>query len=358
MSRSGYSRERTGFTLVELLVVVVIVGIIAALIIPATRVSREAARRMQCGNNVKQLALGVQNYHDTFTSMPYGARNRTRPPDYGEPSTWGSSWLLATTIFCEATPLFDKVSATDIAGSDYTSAPARAGAGRKIRYMHCPSSPFPEFEVLGGQQLVIPSYAGIMGATDQPNAKNPVIDWKHRLVAGPYGGQAAGNGMLLMNESVTLDACVDGAANTIIIGEVSDWYYNDTGRRFNPALAVSDAGDGPHDNAAGWLAGTNLDYLIEQDGDAVPANRVCNLITLAHPVGLNNRGGARDPHPNWGTQGIGRAGLNNPLLSAHPAGALVSYLDGHVALLTKETALDVIQLLAIRDDSPPLCDKD
>ena len=57
-----------------------------------------------------------------------------------------------------------------------------------------------------------------------------------------------------MNESLTFEACVDGTANTIIVGEVSDWYYNDNGRRFNPALAVSDAGDGPHLNAAGWLA--------------------------------------------------------------------------------------------------------
>ena len=94
--------------------------------------------------------------------MPYGARNRTIPPGYAEPSTWGSSWVLATTPFCEASPLFDRVNAADIAGSDYTSVAVRAAAGRKIRYLICPSAPFPEFEDLAGQKLTLSSYAGIM----------------------------------------------------------------------------------------------------------------------------------------------------------------------------------------------------
>lgn len=356
MSRSGYSRQRTGFTLGELIVVTLVVLVLAALIIPAVQASREAARRMQCGNHVKMLTLSVQNYHDTFEHLPYGARNRTRPPDY-DSSTWGRSWLLAIQPFQESSPLFDKVAAADLAGSDYTGVAARAGANRKIYAAHCPSSPFPEFEDLAGQKLSLFCYAGIMGATDQPNAgpKNTVIDWKHRQVAGPYGGIAAGNGMLLLNQSLTIDDCADGAANTIIVGEVSDWYYDDKGRRFNPALAVSDAGDGPHLNAAGWLAGTDLDFMIEQDGEEVPANRICNLITLSQPVGLNNRRGKLDAAPNWGTQGIGRAGLNNPLLSAHPAGAMVAYLDGHTEMLTKQTPLHIIQSLAIRDNSPPTC---
>lgn len=352
MSRSGYFRPRIGFTLVELLVVIGIIVILVAILMPAVRTSPEAARRMQCGNNLKQLALGLQNYHDMFGSLPYGARNRTLGPDDEGPVSWGSSWIVATLSFCEQKPLFDKLVAADVEqASDYVGAAARGAAhNARIKYLLCPSSPLPEMETLGGLQLVIPSYAGIMGAKEHVPAANPVIDPQFRIVNGPHGGWAAGNGMLPANELLTFNDCKDGTANTLLVGEVSAWYYDDAGKKFNPALAISDAGDGPHASAAGWLAGTDLDSRIARDSPAVPANRVCNLVTLEHAVGTNNRGGKNDQHPNWGTQGIGRAGLNNPLLAAHPAGAMVAYLDGHVQMLTKQTDPFIIKRLGMRDD--------
>src|SRR5688572_21324659 len=143
LGKTGHSRK-TGFTLVELLVVIAIIGVLVALLLPAVQAAREAARRMQCGNNVKQLSLGLQNYHDTFLYLPYGARNRT-----ANGNGWGSSWLCATLPFCEQRPLYDKFYAQDIAGTDYSQSAMLAHANNaKIKYMLCPSSPLPEMETL------------------------------------------------------------------------------------------------------------------------------------------------------------------------------------------------------------------
>src|SRR5688500_18954736 len=101
-------RRKSGFTLVELLVVIAIIGVLVALLLPAVQAAREAARRTQCVNNLKQLGLGIHNYHDTYKVIPPGAL------DFGATPTAGPtipSWGFATKIlpFIEQGTVYDRL---------------------------------------------------------------------------------------------------------------------------------------------------------------------------------------------------------------------------------------------------------
>ena len=152
--------QRSGFTLVELLVVIAIIGILVALLLPAVQAAREAARRMQCSNNLKQIALATHNYHDTYRSFPYGAH-----------AGWGHSWTLFILPFMEQTTLYE-VCPTPFndrgawTGGDVRSRGLQQLARTPSPMFKCPSQPGPLTEsrnINGLTGRAINNYLGCAG---------------------------------------------------------------------------------------------------------------------------------------------------------------------------------------------------
>ncbi|QDU35798.1 Type II secretion system protein G precursor [Maioricimonas rarisocia] len=107
------NRQRRGFTLIELLVVIAIIAILIALLLPAVQQAREAARRSQCKNNLKQLALGLHNYHDVYGQFPLGGACNGGPNANScgtnfRHADWSTTWAIALLPYIDQAPLFNQ----------------------------------------------------------------------------------------------------------------------------------------------------------------------------------------------------------------------------------------------------------
>ncbi|MES2788473.1 MAG: DUF1559 domain-containing protein [Planctomycetota bacterium] len=221
MTSSG-PRSRA-FTLIELLVVIAIIAVLIALLLPAVQQAREAARRAQCKNHLKQIGLALHNYHEVFNTFPIGARAGSGSTDSDRWSK-GVNWRAAILPQLDQGPLFNQLNLVGGSLSGYSGDQANGGNQVLVRlaiapYL-CPSSSVDSFLNTtsplydNAARLQVMHYVGIAGAYPDPAGRASECN------PGNYG-PACNNGMMRPANPARLRDVTDGSSNTIIVSEQS-----------------------------------------------------------------------------------------------------------------------------------------
>jgi prepilin-type N-terminal cleavage/methylation domain-containing protein len=295
----AFGKKRRGFTLIELLVVIAIIAVLIALLLPAVQQAREAARRTQCKNNLKQIGLAMHNYHDTFNSFPPGyitkqdcnATAGAWPAcNVGELGVW--SWGASILAFLEQGNLASQLNIGTLSLDQALAVPAsRAALQTPLPVYLCPSDPGPplndyasatdryDFRVTpdGTTMIQIARSNYVMMANAWDSTTPPVY----------FAQYGTPHGMGFANSRVKIADVTDGTSNTILVGERSYMYKQ--------ANKVGGA------NALGFSAATNLqDSSYARKGNGLAAigityNGINAVVGGEHDVrgfSSNHAGGA------------------------------------------------------------------
>jgi len=216
------TKPRSGFTLIELLVVIAIIAILVALLLPAVQQAREAARRSSCKNNLKQIALALHNYHDTYNTLPPGSMNQNPQSLHVRAPNW--SWMAHVAPFLELANSYEALNVGEnplahLADSrkDILQAPVAA--------WRCPSDVGPELhEDFTERQahdtnnsvdvpLVVANYVAVNSAGNIRPLPNNDGDGTTREVNDDA------TGAFYRNSKTRFRDITDGLSNTLLVGE-------------------------------------------------------------------------------------------------------------------------------------------
>lgn len=338
MSVSFTPRSRKGFTLVELLVVIAIIGVLVGLLLPAVQSAREAARRSQCQNNLKQQGLAIHNFFDIKKKLPSGGR----PP---EASTVRCGVFVYLLPFIDQKALWDQYD-TSVSWSHANNLPI---SSLRIQTYECPSSPKhnnlldhnPDGYTSGSAWtgiVAVGDYAASLGVDPGlPAVASPVV------VVGSSSSVSSGatttNGFLPKNSSLTFSDITDGLSNTIAI-------FESGGRPFvyrrGPTQVGTDVA-AHRVNAGGWVRPAS-DILFagsNATGTTIPGvyiNRTNGLDVGPEDYGANG-------YPSVGTEGSSQP------FSFHGSGLNVLLGDGAVKFIDDGINIGVISALVTRNQA-------
>ncbi len=219
--RPAFIPHRSGFTLVELLVVIAIIGILVSLLLPAVQAARESARRVQCENNLKQLALGCLAYHDQKNIFPNGCTfPNADGPNVDYSTDFGVNWAIAILPFIDQEALYLTFDFTQPISVDNTPGGTsnRLARGTELSVMTCPSDVGHnvKFSRSGeGDNWARGNYGangslGFMSSSFRPAFGTNSQYWQTRWTRGVMGA----------NASVNIAQITDGTSNTIMLGEL------------------------------------------------------------------------------------------------------------------------------------------
>lgn len=218
-SSPGSSRRR-GFTLIELLVVIAIIAVLIALLLPAVQQAREAARRTQCKNNLKQIGLALHNYHDAHNQFPPSMIFQTgQLTARGNRAQRANGWAWTSFIlpFVDQAPLYQQL---DFNTSLVTAA-NQIPIASKLQIAVCPSVPPINYCVVGAIKtpgILATNYVGNSGS--------------YSLSAYYNSSDARRNGVFVEDAKIGIRDILDGTSNTIAVGETVFWGNGDTANTF------------------------------------------------------------------------------------------------------------------------------
>lgn len=294
------SKRRPGFTLVELLVVIAIIGVLVALLLPAVQAAREAARRMKCGNNLKQNALALHNFHDTYQTFPQ--------------YTSGSvGWTCLILPFIEQRAMGDKVLPTAGAYNAGQNANRVLGQNKMSMYL-CPSfakerSGSAIDDITGFGNACTTHYVGCAGPIgNMPGTTTP---YQVNTVSQAQGGLAA-DGILPFIPAVQTASSPTPTPQGVRMGDITDGTSN-------TMMLMESGWQGMENSLRSWVRG------FVWNSDATCSKNVQNAMRTVKYNGSNN----------YNNVSIG---------SNHPAGCNIALGDGSVRFITESVDLNNVLL--------------